>query len=92
MATIKTTYVTSDNKEFATAAEADRHELSLKLDAELNAYVATLDLKSESPKGLAISRNRIKRNLINFLAWRETGVSAQEPDLVDQAEAAEAQG
>lgn len=90
MATIKTTFLSTDGKEFATAAEADRHDLGLKLDAELNQYVETLNLKSESAKGLTISRNRIKKNILNFLAWRESGVTASEAND-DEAVAVEDQ-
>lgn len=80
MATAKTTYLASDGKEFKTAEEADRHDLGLKYAPELDKYVATLDLRAESERGLTLSRNRVKRTLLSFLIWRDTGVTTQEPD------------
>jgi hypothetical protein len=70
-------YTTSDGKEFRTKEAADIHELGLQLKPQLDAYFNTLKLRAETPKGLILSRARLRKNILNFLAWQQAQAEAK---------------
>jgi len=81
MATTRTIYLSTDGKEFDTAAKADAHDAEKALQADLDAYVATLTFKTDTDRGLALSKSRVKKTIAGYLLWKQgvSEVKADEP-------------
>lgn len=72
MATIKTTFVSKDGKEFDNAADCDLHEKALDLDAHLTAYVDQASFKdTATDAGLKVAKTRLKKVILSYLIWAE---------------------
>jgi len=95
MATIKTTFVSKDGKEFNTAAACDLHEKALDLDAHLTAYVDQAQFKDTATEaGLKVAKTRLKKTILSYLVWAESNPAAAsaaaaqlELDVTNSAEA-----
>jgi hypothetical protein len=75
MATQLIQFAANDGKKFDNEAAADRHNLGIKHADELTAYANSLPTRAESERGEAISRSRIRNTILDFLFWRETGLT-----------------
>ncbi len=73
--TTKTVFETTDGKTFADQAQATAHQVAIDTKASLEKYVEALTFKSTTPKGLTLSRNRVKKTVLGYLSWLETGVA-----------------
>ena len=72
MATIKTTYVAKDGKEFTDAAACDLHDKALDLGAHLTAYVDQATFKDTATEaGLKVAKTRLKKVILSYLIWAE---------------------